>query len=392
MTIITTTEELQAFCDRLAEEEFITVDTEFIRDRTYYPQLCLIQLATDNEAVAVDTLAKGIDLTPLAAIFANTNIVKVFHSARQDIEIILGMYGAVPTPLFDTQVAATVCGFGEAASYETLASKLAGAVIDKSSRFTDWSQRPLSEKQYHYAISDVTHLRIVYRKLLEMLEKSDRHAWLGDEIAALTNPEKYQINPEESWKRIKFRSTSPGFIKLVKELAKWRELMAQKINIPRNHLLKEAVLLEIAAAAPTSLADLKRVRNIGSIAGNDKLGEQIVSIIQTTKDLPKEASPSKEPGRSGTSNGALVELLRVLLKMKCEEHQIAEKMIALTEDLYTIACEEGDALTNLPAMQGWRYDIFGKWAMELKEGKIALSARDNQVKIVTLDTAEAIPE
>ena len=385
MTIITSTSDLESLCHTLKSEKFITVDTEFIRDKTYYPKLCLIQIATEHEAYAIDALSPEMDLEPLSAIFADTAILKVFHSARQDIEIILGLFGNVPTPMFDTQVAATVCGFGDSASYETLAAKLANAIIDKSSRFTDWSQRPLSEKQYAYALSDVTHLRHVYERLAEMLEENGRTEWLQEEMASLTNPDNYQLLPEDAWKRIKMRSSSQPFIRLVKELAKWRELRARAINIPRNHLLKEPVLLEIAAAAPKNIAELKKVRNLGSLHNNTELLHDIIAVINATEHLPKEQAPKQEARKNnGASNGPLVELLRVLLKMCCEKHHIAERMVAVADDLVIIASTPSESLGELPIMNGWRYEIFGKWAQELKEGKIALSAERGKVTLIPL--------
>jgi ribonuclease D len=385
MTIITSNDKLAVLCDTLKKEQFITVDTEFIRDKTYYPKLCLIQIATETDAYAIDALAPGIDLTPLDAIFADTTIIKVFHSARQDIEIILGLFGRVPTPLFDTQIAAMVCGFGEAASYETLASKLADATIDKSSRFTDWSHRPLTEKQYLYALSDVTHLRTVYLRLMEMLQETGRSQWLEEELQTLTNPDNYQLHPEDAWKKIRLRSSSPGFVRLVKALAQWRELKAREINIPRNHLLKEQTLLEIAAGAPTSIEELKRIRHIGGIGNNETLAREIVAVITNTASLPSEGGKQKEQRKQGyPSNNPLVELLRVLLKMQCETHNIAEKMIAVTDDLLIIANAANDEILALPVMKGWRFEIFGKLALQLKQGEIALSANTDRIVLVPL--------
>jgi ribonuclease D len=385
MTIITTTDELAALCKTLHNEQFITVDTEFLRDKTYYPQLCLIQIATDHHAYAIDSLAPGLDLSPLGGLFANPAVIKVFHSARQDIEILLALFGAVPTPLFDTQVAAMVCGFGDSASYETLATKLANATIDKSSRFTDWTQRPLSEKQYLYALSDVTHLRTVYRKLVEMLEQTDRTQWLSDEMASLTNPDNYQLAPEDAWKKIKMRSSSPQFTRVVKGLAEWRELKAREVNIPRNHLLKEAILLEIAAAAPANGEELKRIRNLGGLNNNEGFINEVIAIIHQAVHGPKDPAAAKSaPRPSYLATTPLVELLRVLLKMQCEQHNIAEKMIAVTDDLLQIAHTASDSINQLPVMNGWRYEIFGKLALELKEGKIALSANQDKITLVPL--------
>jgi len=387
MTIITSNEALAALCATLHHENFITVDTEFLRDKTYYPQLCLIQIATEQEGYAIDALAPGIDLTVLGEVFANQQVIKVFHSARQDIEILLGLFGAVPTPLFDTQVAAMVCGFGESASYETLVSKLVGAAIDKSCRFTDWSQRPLSEKQYQYALSDVTYLRVVYKRLIEMLGATGRAEWLAEEMAKLISPATYHLSPEDAWKKIKMRSSSEHFIGLVKVLATWRELKARQMNLPRNHLLKEASLLEIAAAVPISVAELRRMRGLGGFANNEALAMEVITVVTEYMQLPKKQAAPKEPFKQGfPTNTPLVDLLKVLLKTQCEQHNIAEKMVAGSDDLLALAHATADTIDQLPVMQGWRYDIFGKLALDLKAGKIALSADHDKITLVAMDT------
>lgn len=387
MPIITDNDTLIALCETLKTEEFITVDTEFLRDKTYFSQLCLIQIGTEKEAFAVDPLADGIDLSPLFAIFNDEPVLKVFHSARQDIEILLGLSGKVPYPLFDTQVAAMVCGFGEAASYETLVSKLAKKAIDKSCRFTDWSQRPLTQNQYHYALSDVIHLREVYRALLSMLEEAGRVSWLEEELFALTNPENYMTLPEEAWKRIKIKSSSPTFIRLVKALAYWREMTARAQNLPRNHLLKEQVLLEMAASAPKTHDELKRIRSLGGLANHPVLSKEILEIIRSANNPHVTSQPyfNDEKKVPPLQSGALVELLKVLLKTVCENHNVAEKLIATTQELCIIAyMSDEEECTNIPALQGWRFEIFGRLALELKEGKIALSALGDKMCIITI--------
>lgn len=386
MPLITDNATLATLCQALKTEEFIAVDTEFLRDKTYFPQLCLIQIASSQGAFAVDPLADGIDLSPVFDILTYKPVLKVFHSARQDIEILLLLSGTVPTPLFDTQVAGMVCGFGESVSYETLVTKLIRQSIDKSCRFTDWSRRPLTEQQYNYALSDVIHLREVYLALKAMLEKTGRHAWLEDEMATLTDPANYRVLPEEAWKRIKIKSSSPRFIQLVKALAEWREITAQAHNIPRNHLLKEQALLDIAATAPKTISELDRVRQLGGIGNNAALSNEIVALVAKTLSQPAPSiAASLEENRLPYPNGPLTDLLKVLLKTVCNTHEVAEKLIATSQELCVIAHEENpQVLMALPAMQGWRFELFGQLALQLKEGKIALSAKGDKMCIIDL--------
>lgn len=383
---ITDNDTLRSLCETLKAEKFITVDTEFLRDKTYFAELCLVQIGTETGAFAIDPLAMGIDLSPLFEVFACESVLKVFHSARQDIEIILGLSGKVPTPLFDTQIAAMVCGFGESASYETLVVKLAKKTIDKSCRFTDWSRRPLTEAQYRYALSDVIHLRPVYKALMAMLEKTNRVSWLNDEIAALTNPEKYQVSPADAWKKIKIKSSSASFIRRVKALAYWREVTAQAQNVPRNHLLKEPVLLEIAAIVPKTVEELKKIRGLNGLGAHPILSHELIAVLQnSSQPLPVNTSPISADKKVILPNGALVDLLKVLLKTVCETHDVAEKLIATSQDLATIShTNERDALMQIPALQGWRFELFGRLALQLKAGKIALSATDDKITIIEI--------
>lgn len=385
MSLITTTEALAAQCKQLEKEAFITVDTEFLRDKTYFPKLCLVQIAGKDSHFAVDTLARNIDLSPLFELFNNTKILKVFHSARQDLEIIYNLTNKIPTPLFDTQVAAMVCGFGEAASYEILVKKLADVQLDKSSRFTDWSHRPLSKKQLEYALSDVTHLRVVYEKLNALLQENERSHWLTEEMATLTSPKIYKIVPENAWEKLKLRnSQSPRFVKRVQELAKWRELMAQERDIPRNHFFKEQILLEIAATAPKTIKTLQNIRGMSKSAA-EEYGGKILSIVQEVEDMPEEKLPLIQLKRTANArNRPLVELLKVLLHMKSDEHKVAAKLIASTDELEIIAAEKEP---EVPAMQGWRHEVFGQYAMALKEGKIALAAKGRKMRLVELPSA-----
>ena len=385
MTLIDTSDALAAFCRRQAQASYITVDTEFIRDKTYFPQLCLVQIAGPDEAAALDPLAPGIDLAPLFALMAAPTLLKVFHAARQDIEIFVNLAGAVPAPLFDTQVAAMVCGFGDSVSYETLAGKLAGAHIDKSSRFTDWAQRPLSERQLHYALTDVVPLRTVYEKLEARLAKSGRSSWLGEEMRTLTDPATYRQDPAEAWRRFKVRSNNRKLLALVRELAAWRETAAQQRNLPRNRLLRDESLLEIAAHAPASVADLARTRGLGKNFAEGKLGAEILAAVQRVLATPESQYPVPPPRHEPPPGlGPLVDLLRVLLKLRCEENDVAQKLVADTEDLEKIAADDE---APVRALQGWRAELFGKDALDLKRGRLALTAGGKRIKLVRLGPA-----
>lgn len=380
MTLITTNEDLKKLCDGLQGEEYITVDTEFLRDKTYYPKLCLIQIASEKVEFAVDPLVDGMDLTPLFELFSNQKIVKVFHSARQDIEIILKLSGAVPKPLFDTQVAAMVCGFGASAAYATLVSELVGKNVDKSSRFTDWSRRPLSKNQLEYAISDVTHLRVVYKKLKEQLVENKRESWLEEEMESLTNPENYTVNPEEVWEKLNPRGTSRKFLGMVREIAKWRELAAQKLDRPRGHILKDPVLLEVAAIAPTTGEELQGIRGVSGL--RKALEAELLEVIAAAKNIPEADLPhARRVRKSEKANESLMEMLKLLLKVKCGEFNVAEKLIATTEDLNKIAISD---TMESSIFSGWRHEIFGQYAVALKEGKIALALRKGKIDIVSL--------
>ncbi|MBK3732974.1 ribonuclease D [Azospirillum brasilense] len=386
MTLITTTEDLDAFCRSLAGAEYITVDTEFLREKTYWPQLCLVQVGGPNGAVAIDPLAEGIDLAPLFRVMVDPAILKVFHAARQDVEIFWHLSGQIPHPLFDTQVAAMVCGFGESVGYETLVTKLAGARIDKSSRFTDWSQRPLTERQLTYALSDVIHLRPAYEKLKRRLVRSGRAHWLEEEMAVLTDPATYQVDPDSSWLRLKVRTNKPRFMAVLKELAAWREREAQRRDLPRSRVLRDEALLEIAAHAPTSVDDLARTRGMGRGFAEGRQGAEVLACVQKGLDIPDSDLPRVEP-REEPPPGLqpIVELLRVLLKMKCEENNVASKLIASAADLEAIAADDA---AEVPAMQGWRRELFGDDALALKHGRIGLAVLDRRVRIVPAGTGE----
>jgi len=388
MTIITDTEALAQFCTRQRGVDFIAVDTEFMRERTYWPILCLVQIAGPNEAAAIDTLAPGIDLAPLLDLMADQGTHKVFHAARQDVEIFFNLSGgSVPTPIFDTQIAAMVCGFGDAVSYETLVSRLARATLDKSSRFTDWSRRPLTERQVRYALADVVHLRTVYEKLQQRLASNARAGWFAEEMAEISNPDAYRSDPAEAWRRFRLRGrVDARFFGILREVAAWRETAARQRNLPRGRIMRDEAVLEIAAHAPKAIEVLARTRSLGKGVAEGKLGGEIIEAVARglaaagSLEPPPSARAEPPPGV-----GPVVELLRVLLKQRCEEHQVAQKLLASAEDLEAIAAAD-DA--PVPALSGWRREIFGKDALALKHGELALTVHQNRIACVALQDRE----
>lgn len=388
MRIVTDQPALEALCAEYAAHPYVTVDTEFLRERTYWPQLCLLQMARPGSdpgsAAIVDPIAGQLDLAPLFALMADPKVVKVFHAARQDVEIFVNLGNIVPTPLFDTQVAAMVCGYGEQIGYETLVRKIARASLDKSSRFTDWMRRPLSEKQLTYAVGDVTHLRAIYESLSAELDRSGRRDWVAEEMAILTAPETYRTEPEDAWKRIKTRSASGKVLAAVQALAAWREREAQARDVPRARLLKDDALLEIAATRPRTVEDLSASRLLQREARKGPVAEAILATIAEAEASPASARPVRderpEP-RPGTA--ALVELLKVLLKAKCDAMGVAQKLVASTADLEIIA-QGNEPDEAIPALHGWRRDVFGEDALRLKRGEIALAATADGVRVVTL--------
>ena len=385
MRTLKTTAELAEFCQRAHDHDYVTVDTEFLRERTYYSKLCLIQLAlpgeSDEDAVLVDVIEGEIDLTPLYELFRDESVVKVFHAARQDLEIFYVEGGVIPTPLFDTQVAAMVCGFGEQAGYETLVRKIVRASLDKTSRFTDWSRRPLSEAQKAYALADVTHLRQIYEYLAKRLAKTKRTAWVEEELKILTDPETYITRPEEAWQRVKTRSNSPRFLAIVRELAQFRETYAQSHNIPRSRILKDDALLEVASTKPKSVADLGKSRLLLRDARKGRIAEGILAAVKAGVNCPQEDLPParKERDRGAVDQG-LADLLRVLLKAKAEKAGVAQKLIATSADLDDIAAGRRDG----HALRGWRREVFGGDALRLCAGEVALSSNGKSVTIVEL--------
>jgi ribonuclease D len=381
MMLITENDALARFCAEQKAASFIAVDTEFIRERTYWPILCLVQVAGPKAAVAIDPLAAGIDLTPLLALMADPNVLKVFHAARQDVEIFFNLSGSVPDPLFDTQVAGMVCGFGDAASYETLVGKLAQTSLDKSSRFTDWSNRPLTERQIRYALADVVHLRTVYEKLQQRLASNGRASWFAEEMAGLTDPATYRSDPREAWRRFRLRGrVDPRFFGVLRELAAWRETAARQRNLPRGRIMRDEAVLEVAAHVPKTIEALARTRSLGRGVAEGKLGREILEAVQ--RGLSEATAlappfPAKTDVPAGV--GPLVDLLRVLLKQRCEEHQVAQKLVASAEDLEMIAADDN---VPVPALSGWRHEIFGRDALALKNGALALTVRGGRVALV----------
>ena len=382
MITLTTPEGLAAFCKRAARAPFVTVDTEFLRERTYYSKLCLVQLAipgdAEEDAVLVDPLVKGMSLEPLYDLFRNTDVVKVFHAARQDLEIFYIEGGVIPTPLFDTQVAAMVCGFGEQVGYETLVRKIAKSSLDKSSRFTDWSRRPLTEAQKTYALADVTHLRDIYVYLSDELEKSGRRPWVEEELDVLTAPETYVIKPEDAWKRVKTRTNLGRFLAIVRELARFREDYAQSRNVPRSRVMKDDALLELASTKPASIQDLSRSRLLLREARKGDIADGILEAVRVGRDVPPEDQPKPDRSRDKMQvNPALADLLRVLLKAKSEKLGVAQKLIATSSDLDEIAA----GMRNGAALKGWRRKAFGEDALRLCDGELALRANGQSVEV-----------
>ena len=380
MSILTETTELAAFCERAAAFPFVTVDTEFIRERTYWPVLCLVQVGTPDEAVAVDALADGIDLSPLFRLLADEKVLKVFHAARQDVEIFVKLAGQVPKPMFDTQIAAMVCGYGDSVGYERLVRDIARKSIDKTMRFTDWSKRPLGKKQIEYALGDVTHLRKIYAKLSQRLAETDREDWLSEEMAILMDPGTYLVQPEDAWKRLKTRSRKPAYLAMVRTLAAWREQTAQSNDVPRSRVIKDESLTEIAAHAPKSVDELMSLRSIArDRVGKDRAAE-IVAILDTVRAMdPADYPEPPEETNDGVDSGPSIELLKVLLKLRCDTHKVAQKLVASSSDIDAIAVDDN---ADIRALRGWRREVFGEDALRLKRGEIALTGDGPRIKVI----------
>ncbi|SFI73339.1 ribonuclease D [Celeribacter neptunius] len=385
MITIKTTEGLQAFCERAKAHDYVTVDTEFLRERTYYSKLCLVQLAVpgdaEEDAVLLDPLAKGIDLAPLYELFRDQSVVKVFHAARQDLEIFYIQGGVIPEPLFDTQIAAMVCGFGEQVGYETLVRKIAKEGLDKTSRFTDWSHRPLSPAQEKYALADVTHLRVIYEYLRDEIKREGREKWVAEELEILLTPATYVVEPDEAWMRVKTRTSSGKFLASVKELAAFREFYAQSRDIPRNRVFKDDALLELASTKPKTPQDLSRSRLLLREARKGEIADGILQAIEKSAAYTPEQMPKLDMSRDKLQvNPALADMLRVLLKAKSDEFNVAAKMIASAAELDMIAAGKRD----LAMFKGWRAEVFGDDALRLCKGEIGLAVKGQRVGVIPL--------
>ena len=383
MEPITRTEELKVVCDRMAKHRYVTVDTEFLRESTYYPLLCVAQMATEDESVVIDALAPGIDLAPFFDLLVDEKVVKVFHAARQDIEIVWHMSSKIPHPIFDTQVAAMVLGYVDSISYDQLVQRITGDQLDKSHRFTDWTRRPLADAQLAYAISDVTHLRDVYLKLDEDLHKRGRANWVSAEMEILTSPDTYRADPERAWERLKSRVRKPTELAVLIEVAAWREREAQSRDVPRSRVLKDEVLGDIAVQHPTTTEKLGTLRSLPKGFERSRWGAEIVDAVKRGLERDPKTLPRMERFRPAQNGGATVELLKVLLRMTAESHGVAAKVIATVDELERIAADDE---ANVPALKGWRRELFGEKALRLKQGQLALAVERG--KVVAVDKSD----
>jgi ribonuclease D len=384
MSLVTDSGELAALCQTFAKYPYVTVDTEFLRETTFWPKVCVIQLACEEQAVAIDALAEGLDLTPFFELMANRDVVKVFHAARQDLEIVWHLAKIIPAPLFDTQVAAMVCGYGDQIAYGELAQSVCKVTLDKSSRFTDWSRRPLSDAQIDYAIADVTHLRDIYKALRQRLERTGRLHWLADEMAGLCSPDTYEQRPDRAWERYAHRARKPRDLAVLMELAAWREHEAQTRDVPRSRVLKDDILTEVALAAPRSAEALGDLRAFPRGMERSRAGAEILAAIERGLARDPKTLPKVDRERRNSGGGATVELLKVLLRQVAEKQGVAAKMIATTDELEALAADDS---ADIPALKGWRRDLFGAKALRLKHGHLALTVENNRV--VTLEWHEA---
>jgi len=388
MRIVADNEALAGFLAELSAAPYLALDTEFLRDQTYYPKLCLIQVAApspDGKGIEgiIDPLADGLDLKPFYELLKRPDITKVLHAARQDIEIFYLQGGVLPDPLFDTQVAAMVCGFGDAASYETLARKLAHVEIDKSARFTDWSHRPLSKRQLEYALADVTHLRVIYEKLSAQLKKSGRAAWVEEEISALKDPKLYRLEPDSAWKRLKPRTTNKRFLAMLAALAAWREREAQARDIPRGRVLKDEALTEIAAHPPENAEGLDRIRAVPKGFANSRMGKSLMEAVERGRDgAPPDGAVQAPQRRKREPSPAVIDLLKTLLRLKAEDAHVAPRLIASADDIEKLAAYEDD---DVAALHGWRAEVFGNDARALRKGDLAIALENGEAVVVELE-------
>lgn len=377
--LIDTQKDLDAFLNALPKCDFLTVDTEFLRDKTYYPKLCLIQIGIpDGEEVAIDPLPNDLDLSKLFGIFQDETIVKVFHAARQDLEIFYNLTGELPKPLFDTQIGASVLGYGEQIGYNNLVQEICGETLDKSRQFMDWSHRPLSRKQLEYALADVSYLKDIYTHLIKELDEKGRVKWAFEETKILTDTKLYENDPEEAWQRIKIRTHKSEDLQALKALAKWREKLAQKKDIPKQRILKDDVLSQLAMIRPKKEDSFKRIRNLPKGYENGDNAERLIKIISKALKEPKDTWPVREKRKhNGQDNSAIAEMLKLLLKIQAEENEVAARIIANADDLDRLAQEDKP---DIPAMKGWRYEVFGKEAQALKEGKLKLGLNGQHIE------------
>ncbi|OJJ12257.1 ribonuclease D [Alphaproteobacteria bacterium AO1-B] len=387
MEVITKTEDLAAACQRLATNDYVTVDTEFLRETTFWPKLCVIQMAGTDMAFIVDALAEGLDLDPFFDLMRDDSVTKVFHAARQDIEIIYHLGGLIPAPLFDTQVAAMVCGFGDSISYDQLVYKVTGARIDKSSRFTDWARRPLTAKQLDYALADVTHLRDAYQFLKANLAEQNRTHWVQDEMTVLTSVATYRTDPDQAWKRLKLRVRKPVELAVMMEVAAWRETEAQNRDVPRSRVIKDDAIYELAAQQPVTAEALGRLRTIPRGFERSRNADEILKAVRRALEIPKSELPKLPKGRQAPDgSAAAVDLLKVLLKLVSEAHGVAAKVIATVDDLEKIAADDN---ADVAAMKGWRRELFGETALKLKRGEVALAFQNRQITVLEQSPQQA---
>ena len=383
MSSVTNTKDLKALVAELEEAQYIALDTEFMRDQTYWPKLCLLQVAAPGIEAIVDPLSDDIDLAPFYKLLKSPKIVKVLHASRQDIEIFYQQGGVIPEPLFDTQIAAMVAGFGESASYETLARKLAHAEIDKSARFTDWSRRPLSKRQLEYALADVTHLRVIYEALAKQLERTGRTAWVAEEIKALQDPGLYKLDPVTAWKRLKPRTSNKRFLAILAALAEWREREAQTRDLPRNRVIKDEALMEIAAHPPADAAGLEHIRAVPKGFASSRLGKGLLdALAKGQAGEPPDGIEPERPRRKREPSASSIDLLKTLLRLRAEEAGVAPRLIANAEDIERIAAREDQGVA---ALTGWRADVFGHDAKALRDGKLAIALEKGEAVVVELE-------
>ncbi len=383
MHIITDTKALDKACKAASQHSFCTVDTEFLRESTFWPELCLIQMATPDEAWIVDVLADGIDLAPFFDLMADESVVKVFHAARQDIEIIYNLANLIPHPVFDTQVAAMVCGYGDSISYDQLVFKITGFQVDKSSRFTDWSARPLSNKQLNYALADVTHLRDVYLSIKASLNEQERSHWVAEEMEILTSPETYDVPPENAWQRLKMRVRKPRELATMKKVAEWRERVARENNVPRGRVIRDYAIYDIAARAPSNMQQLCKLRSLARGFDRNRYGDSLLAAIKDARQIPEKELPRLPRQKQMPEGcGAATEMLKVLLKMIVEKHGVAAKVIATVDDLEKIAADDN---ADVAALKGWRKELFGKQALDLKNGNIALGYNNRRIEVINME-------